>query len=228
MPSQTRFCAGHCTTNVPHFEKYAKCYVEDHRARLCGTGSPLPAVRAAFLPQNELVGSIPVHLDHEGKEHTAIFPLPMDVNYFYDPRYWRRNPRFPPYRPSDEVILEAARLANLVLASPVSEDDLSEETIAYPFGDFSRGVSEEGDACTGEGSVARETYATPREYREDSSGEEELEQGRRRVPWHDPSGIALLYSTADRGRPVNSFAAMREHVPLPVTEQEWRAVFAPF
>ena len=85
----------------------------------------------------------------------------------------------------------------------------------------------EGDARVGEGAFAKQTYSTPREYRADSSGEEELESVRRRVQWNDPSGVALLYNTADRGMPVNCFDAMRARVPLPVTEQEWRATFAP-
>ena len=193
-----------------------------------GTGAPLPAVRAAYLPQSELTGSVPLHVDREGQEHERKFPLPLDPNYFFDPRYLRRNPRFPPFYPSSESVLEAARIANLVLASPVRETDLTEAEIEYPYGHFSRGISPQGDARTGEGAFAKQTFATPREFREESSSEDELSVVRRRVAWNDPSGIALLYSTADEGRAVNSFESMRAHVPLPVTDEEWRAVFAPF
>ena len=45
------------------FEKYAKEFAKVHRARLVGTGAPLPAVRAAYLPQSELTGSIPLNVD---------------------------------------------------------------------------------------------------------------------------------------------------------------------
>ncbi len=123
------------------FEKYAKEFAKVHRARLVGTGAPLPAVRAAYLPQSELTGSIPLNVDREGKEHEFTLPLPLDPNYFFNNKYLRRNPRFPPFFPSAESVVEAARIANLVLASPVRETDLTEEEIGYPYGHFSRGIS---------------------------------------------------------------------------------------
>ena len=190
------------------FEKYAKEFAPEHRARLVGTGAPLPAIRAPYLPQNELAACVPADRDLEGRAHQAVLPLPLDPNYFFNPAYMRRNPRNAPYYPSSECIIEAARIANLVLASPVSENDLTDEQVGYPYGSFSRGVNVEGDARVGEGAFAKQTYSTPREYRADSSGEEELESVRRRVQWNDPSGVALLYNTADRGMPVNNFDAM--------------------
>ena len=203
-----------------------KKYSFELSARLVGNGLPLSAVRAAFLPPDELLSTVPLNKDRYGRPHEE----PTDENptrALMNPAYMRRHPVTHPIAPGEADLLDSVQIAHMIQVCPVKGTDITESEIGYPYGDFSRATDEDGNAMVGKGAFISEELEVPRELWQENSAEEELSLARREHSRDDASGVTLLFESAAE-RPLSSYEEMRAACPLPLPAKQWREIFAPY